>query len=358
MARIRSIHLLIAFGAAVVAYCPIKHEHHAVDVKRRGVGPPVMGPPPEVTVRTTSTPSPLSTITVITPSPGASPVPVTSQSQLVTSYYPLFTLCELPPTEAFPVTFAPSAKSSTAPWQNVSVSAWPGNGTCTTIFSETQTMVCDTILTDLTTTRVVTNCAQEITFSTQYGYTLLTPMPTGNASINGTSLAPNGTFSSVTAVITPAPEIVTLTTYYMAPWQSLTAGTAPSDVVKEVCQTYSNDTEECITEYQVWHTSLITSTATETSSLNISTTVHGSNGIIVWDTIVANVTEQLTTFSMLTTMENEYETHWTTTQQTTATISTAPTVYETMTLEEATSTATSVVSSPVTTNSTLTALQT
>ncbi|TKA52298.1 hypothetical protein B0A55_11502, partial [Friedmanniomyces simplex] len=117
-----------------------------------------------------------------------------------------------------------------------------------------------------------TNCAQDITFSSQYGYTLVTPTPTGNLSSNATYASPNGTSSTnATAMITPAPEIQTLTTYYLAPWQDLTAATAPSDVIRKICQTFANGTEECITEYQIWRTSLVTATATTTATLNIST---------------------------------------------------------------------------------------
>ncbi|TKA62586.1 hypothetical protein B0A55_11609 [Friedmanniomyces simplex] len=146
-------------------------------------------------------------------------------------------------------------------------------------------------------------------------------------------------------MITPAPEIQTLTTYYLAPWQDLTAATAPSDVIRKICQTFANGTEECITEYQIWRTSLVTATATTTATLNISTTIHGPSGVIIWETFVANVTEQITTFSMLTTMEVEYQTQFTTTQMASAAVSTAPTVYETMTVELASSTPEPTISS-------------
>lgn len=271
-------------------------------------------------------------LTLITPSPGASPVAVTKQSQIVTSYVPQFTLCELPPIEFFSISPVPSARPATAPYQNYSISIPPGNGTCTTIYSQTATMVCATTLSGLVTTYPVTNCAQEITFSSQYGYTLATPTPTRNAVGNGTY-----TFRNATAMITAAPSIATLTTYYLAPWQELTAGTAPADIVKEVCETFDNGTE-CITQYQVWHTSLVTQKATSTFSLNISTTIHGPSQVIIFESYVANVTEVLTTFSMATTMEQEYQTHWTSTHKATASLSTAPTVYETLTVEQVSST--------------------
>jgi len=322
----------LLFVAEAAHLRPFKHE--AVEVKRRQAGPPIVASPATVSARRSSSASD-GVLTVITPSPGASPVSVTSQSQIVTTYVPQFTLCELPPIEFFSVTPVPSATFSTAPYRNYSVSIPPGTGTCTTIYSQTETMVCDTTLSGLVTTYPVTNCAQDITFSSQYGYTLVTPAPSSNATYpfaNATNASAAGT-----AVITPAVKIQTLTTYYLAPWEELTAATAPSDVMKKICQTFANGTEECITEYQVWHTSLVTATATSTISLNISTTISGPSQVIVWETFVANVTEQLTTFSMTTTMKTEYETAWTTTHQNSASVSTAPTVYETLTVEKASS---------------------
>ncbi|KAK5113143.1 hypothetical protein LTR85_010961 [Meristemomyces frigidus] len=303
-----------------------------------------MGPPAGVSASATSFSS--GVLALITPSPGASPVAVTKQSQIVTTYVPQFTLCELPPIEFFSASPMPSAsRPTTAPYRNYSISIPPGNGTCTTIYSQTETMVCDTTLTDLVTTYPVTNCAQEITFSSQYGYQLVTPTPMSNLTVNATYPLPNGTYASAnathpvgTAMITPAPTIQTLTTYYLAPWQELTAATAPGDVIKKVCQTLANGTEECITEYQVWHTSLVTKIATSTLSLNISTTIAGPSQIIVWETYVANVTEYMTTFSMSTTMEAEYTTEYTTTHHSSASVSTAPTVYETLTVQQASST--------------------
>ena len=167
-----------------------------------------------------------------------------------------------------------------------------------------------------------------------------------------TGLAKRAPSSNPSPTITAGPTVETLTTYYLAPWQQLTAGTAPSDVDLKVCRTFaSNDSTECIREYQVWSTSLVTETATSTTLVNISTTIHGRSKLIV-ETFVANITELLTTFSMSTTMELEYQTEWTTTQRASrftgsasvngsvvAMTSTGPTVYETRTVEYASQTA-------------------
>ena len=299
----------------------VLHKHEAAKLQdKRQAGPPMA--PASRSATTTEV------LTYVTPSPGASPVPVTEQSQIVTSYVPQYTLCELPPLAFGPASPMPSASAVTAPYQNYSISIPPGNGTCTTIYSRTRTMVCATTLSDLISKYTVSSCNEELTFSTQYGAVLATPQAhvansTGNA-----------TYPNATAMITPAPTIQTLTTYYIAPWQELTAGTAPGNVDLKVCATYDNGTEECIREYQSWVTSLVTITATSTTSINLTTTIQGPSQLIV-ETFVANVTELLTTFSMSTTMETEYETETETTHVSTKGVSTGPTQYQTVTVDEA-----------------------
>lgn len=168
-------------------------------------------------------------------------------------------------------------------------------------------MVCTTTLTGLVQKYTITNCAQDITFSTEYGYVLakLTAAANGTSSLVGTG----------TAIVTsPAPTIQRLTTYYLAPWTAVTAGIAPSEVTLKVCTTYANGTTSCIHQYEVWHTSLLTQIATTTTSVNISTTVHGLSKIIV-ETFAANITDKVTTFTMTTDMELEYSTEIETTHR-------------------------------------------
>ena len=404
MANIRSLHalaissLIIMTAARIAPFHKIhQHNNHAaVMVGKRQEYVPTMGPPPSIPASTTSAPNVLN---YITPSPGASPVAVTAQSQIVTSYIPQYTLCELPPIEFFSISPVPSAVATTAPYRNYSISIPEGNGTCTTIYEPTITMVCATTLTGLVERWTVSNCAQDLTFSTDYGYVLVTPkeaMPgvmgtaapvvsvntsfvgshadprpaysvgnvtassnitaisnataSANATASSNATATTALFprqvSNATATITPGPSIETLTTYFLAPWQQLTAGTAPSEVDLKVCRTFPlNDSTECIREYQVWSTSLVTMSTTTVTSINISTTIHGMSQVLV-ETFVANVTELLTTFSMSTTMALEFQTEWTSTHTATRTgtesglsTSMAPTVYETMTVELASGTA-------------------
>lgn len=334
----------------------IQYKHEAVPIRRQ-VGPPVAATPIDASIATTSAPE---ILTYITPSPGASPVAITEESQIVTSFVAQYTLCELPPKAFFPVT--PDTSATAAPYRNYSVSIPPGSGTCTTIFSPTRTMVCATTLTGLVQKYTVTNCAQDITFSTEYGFVLALPTAASNASLDSllsaaavsdvelTSapaatdlistpaatdlVSASATSSSGSALITAVPTVQRLTTYYLAPWQSVTAGLAPEDVELKVCALYANGTEECIRQYEVWQTSLLTETATRTTSVNISTTIHGLSQVII-ETFAANITEALTTFRMTTDIELEYQTEYLTTNRETVTPSAAPTNYLTRTLLEA-----------------------
>lgn len=332
-----------------------QHHHEAVPVGRRQLIPPMPHPPAQTFSATHSK----SVLAYITPSPGASPVPVTKQSQLVGSYVAEFTLCVLPPVAFYPVTRQPSSARpiGTAPYQNYSISIPSGTGSCSTHYKPTMTMVCATTLTALAKKYTVTNCAQDLTFSTEYGYVLVTPKSTTSsvAASDLVSILPVGTGAPVlagsgvvkraasvssSAVITPGPYVEKLTTYYLAPWQQLTAGTAPEDVDLKVCRTFAqNDSTECIREYQVWSTSLVTSTATSVKTVNISTTIHGRSQLIV-EHFTANITEVLTTFSLSTTIDLEYQTEWTSTYKSALakSTSTGPTVYETKTVMHPSST--------------------
>lgn len=341
MGFIHSFELLLltaAFGLQAKAR-HLQYKHEAVPIDRRQVGLPVQ-PVPIATGIVATTPAPKA-LTFITPSPGASPIAVTEQSQIVTSYVPEFTLCELPPKAFFPVTLNPSTVATTAPFRNYSASIPSGSGTCTTIFSPTETMVCATTLTGLVQKYTVSNCAQDITFSTEYGYVLALPTAASNFSVVAANISDLGltsasaTATSFSALITAVPTVQSLTTYYLAPWQSITAGQAPAEVLLKICASYGNGTEECIKQYEVWHTSLLTETATRTTSVNISTTIHGLSQVII-ETFAANITEALTTFRMTTDIELEYQTEFETTSRETATPSTAGTSYLTMTLLDAT----------------------
>lgn len=341
MGFIRSFEMILLTAAfALTAETRHLHsKHEAVAIERRQLAPPIAATPIAAGIVTTSA---AEVLTFITPSPGASPVAITEQSQLVTSYVPQYTLCELPPKAFFPVTPTAATVATTAPFRNFSVSIPSGSGTCTTTFSPTRTMVCATTLTGLVQKYTVTNCAQDITFSSEYGYVLARPTAafdlSSAASPSASDLSLTSASSTLTAeyaLITAAPTVQRLTTYFLAPWQSVTAGLSPEDVALKVCALYANGTEECIRQYEVWHTSLLTETATLTSSVNISATLQGLSQVIV-GTFAANITADLTTFRMTTDLQLEYQTEYETTSRELITPTTAGTSYVTRTLLDAT----------------------
>ena len=261
-----------------------------------GVLPPAsnalsMGPGPEVVPASGS-------LTAITSSPHASPVPIIQQSQVVTTYVPQYTLCELSLFAHWRVSTSNTGFVGPQPL-NLST-AYPipsplGNRTCSTFMSPTQTTVCSTTLTGLVTTYPVTDCTQQITFSSQLGYSLVTPTATPAISSNDTTV-----IYSNSSLITPALSIQTLTTYYFAPWQELTrAGTPPAYVNLKICSAATDDTDVCLSEQEGWATQLATISTTTTSSFNFTATILGPAQLVV-ETFVANITETLTTFTMET----------------------------------------------------------
>lgn len=311
---------------------PRHFKHEAVQVERRQVGPPVQAMPTTPAESAAATSGVV--LTHITPSPGATSIAITEQSQLVTSFVPQFTVCDLPPQAVYPVTPLPQTTAVTAPYRNYSISIPTGSGTCETIYSPTRTMVCATTLTGLVSKYTVSKCDQDITFSTEYGYVLAKPTVSANATVSAGAAVSAGFSAGVTGMITPAPTVQRLTTYLLAPWKAVTAGIAPDEVRLKVCAKYANGTNECIEQYEVWHTSLLTDTATSTTSVNISTTIHGNAQVIV-ATYAANITEAVSTFRMTTDMELEYKTEYETTEREKVTPTTAPTSYRTVTVENA-----------------------
>ena len=299
-------------------------------------------------------------IAYITPSPGADAIAITEQGQLVTSFAPEYTLCQLPALAYYSLPPSPSEALPTAvPYGNYSVSSSPDNVTCTTVYKATPTYICNTTLTGLFDKYTVSDCDQEITFSTEFGYVLASPTAEPatagyNSSLLGSGsmmseMVPTATASTAADdTITACPSIETLTTYYLADWHELTAGTVPQDIDLKVCRTFDNGTVKCVREQERWEVGLKTEVTSTVTEISLSTTIFGPSQVIV-ETIVANVTDRVTTFSLSTTMEIEYTTEYTTTSSgsrsgpTPAEIdapstTTLPTVFETQTVLRRTST--------------------
>ena len=317
------------FVTAVPAF-----EHSADDIQKRQA--PQQGLPVAEAAASQTPDIPL-VYTYITPSPGATPVPVTRLGQPVTSYIPQYTACLLPPVAQAPQP-TPTTWPTTAPYRNYTASWESGYGTCSTIFSETVTEVCRTTLSGLIDRYTIMSCAQNVTFSTQYGYILATP----SISPDVTTAASADTPATITSSASPEPSIRTLTSYFIASWQALTTAGPPSDVDLRICSYLTNGTRVCVLEYQAWNTTTVTYIATTTTSINLTTTIANGPSQIIFETITANITERFTTLSLIETAELRYEIERESTASSTRyatgmVTETEPTVYETFTVAPASS---------------------
>ena len=197
--------------------------------------------------------------TFFTPSPNADPIPITSQSQIVTSYVPIVTICpfvastQSPPYLAGNTSYngqtTPSATivsnygsegsalyrrqgaaATSAPFANSSV---PTSylTSCSVSYTPTTTQICHSTLTPLASPSIpITDCTQQVTFSTDHGYTLIPG--------NGTSTIQN------------------LTTYYHARWDVIAGGVPTSQgIEKDVCST--GPSAGCSSVWEAWVASTV-----------------------------------------------------------------------------------------------------
>lgn len=233
-------------------------------------------------------PPPLSTLTVIYPSPSAAPIEVTSTSQVITSFIPLATFCVGPARYFSSISGGPFTNGSP------NVTAYDsGTGSCSTAYSTTTKTICATTLTGLASKITVSECDQEITFSSEAGFTLVTPSPT-SASANAAAL------------ITPCATVRRLHTYYLAPWQSITAGTPPADVDVKICTELGNGTELCSRYKEVWEVVPVTSTLTLQLPVTFSRTVEGP-GALIFDASTSYINSTTTIVDLSKTLRRETE---------------------------------------------------
>jgi hypothetical protein len=232
-------------------------------------------------------PPPVSTLTVIYPSSDAAPVEVTSISQVVTSYIPEATWCLGGPIYLSSISGSPFFNGSANYTQIV------GTGTCGVEYSTTAKTICATTLTGLASKVTVSECDQQITFSSECGFTLETPTP-ASATTN------------YSALITPAPTVRRLMTYWLAPWQSLTAGEAPSDVDVKVCKVLDDGSMECKRFQEVWEIVVVTSTVTTSFPVTFSKTVSGP-GALIFDSSTSYVNSTTEFISLSKTLRLETE---------------------------------------------------
>lgn len=244
-------------------------------------------------------------IAYFTPSPAADPTPITEQNQIATSFAPQFTVCILPPVAFVPLndttglngTAVGNDEAEESPESTVFVASIPdADETCSTFFRPSSTTICATILTGLATRVTVTDCDQEVTFSSQWGFELETPAPMTSDLANRS-----------TTTLFASPTIQTLMTYYRAPWQSLTAGYVPKNVEASVCRMDDDGSHgECVEVRELWSVVPVIMTSTITSEVDFTTVVTGPAKVWV-ETVEMDVTRKVSEISLSTTLTLEYE---------------------------------------------------
>ena len=282
------------------------------------------------------------TYTIITPSPGATTVPITQQYQVVDSYVPSITLCGMKLEPVTPSSLpspsgAPRYPNGTARYPyypvNATMSGAPRVGTgysyptagsggrygnvstmnpvpsstvsewCETTYSPTKTTVCATTLTGIATQYPVIKCDQHVTFSSRYGYIVSDPA---------------GVSDVATLPADKQPPIVTQTTYYQAPWNALTSGDVPPHPTEVVCSTpVGGISSTCVDIKLKWQTRTVSTVFTTTSDIDISTTITGGPGTVIVESFHAPITETETIFTLSTRMVLEYSTETVTTSMAT-----------------------------------------
>ncbi|KAL9639549.1 MAG: hypothetical protein Q9164_000867 [Protoblastenia rupestris] len=168
-------------------------------------------PSPAIPKRDAPTPSAITNpiLTTITPSPNAPGIPITQQSQTITSYTAI-TRCSSP-------------QPAISPSQNLSSTAIPSS--CTITLAPIVTPICHTTLSPLAAQPIpVTACDQYVTFSSEYGYTLVPANRTSAPAAPHSDSTPRYQMS----------EVKTLTTYSAALWEDVKAGEVVSGEVREV----------------------------------------------------------------------------------------------------------------------------
>lgn len=224
-------------------------------------------------------------LTIITPSPSATPVTITEQGQIVTMYEPQVTICSIYTNGSTSLEKLPIAPSMST---QLSSSI---DSNCTTIYNSYTTSICHATLTGLASKVIVSECAQQVTFSKDYGAAIVTPSP----KLEGPRM------------ITPAPSIQMISTYYAAPWTDLTSGRTPSKVRVAACSASGiNESATTCTEWdEVWSASTMFRVMETTTAINFSSVVTGPVNIM-YGTQMLNVsgttTLQLSTY--LTTSSN------------------------------------------------------
>jgi hypothetical protein len=206
-----------------------------------------------------------SIITIVTPSPGAQPITITSQGELVTTWSPYYSLCPLVRSGSTPP-FSNSSPKSTA-------SSWDPSD-CSTAYTPIVTPICNTVLTGFATFATITNCSQSLTFSSDVSFSLQSGVAT---SVSG-------------GVFTASPWVQAITTFYIALWSELTSGAVPSTVEAAACSADSEGASTtCVDSMETWAVSNVTITQNTLMHVTIAQTIQGPSALLV-ETLRTDIT--------------------------------------------------------------------
>ncbi|KAE8443445.1 hypothetical protein EG329_001842 [Mollisiaceae sp. DMI_Dod_QoI] len=173
----------------------------------------------------------------------------TSQGMVVTSIIPVYEVCNT-----------------------------PGSNTtsCSTIFETVTTTTCSTVLTYAFSQTTITDCSENITFSTQSSYALATTtIPSSVTPIqkrNDVSPpAPPSSSPTLSPTIETTTYVQSVVSYWHAPWQSLAAND-PTNITLLVCTFDFYGKESCVSVQEVWivHTEYVLVSTTSTLSISTS----------------------------------------------------------------------------------------
>ncbi|KUJ07265.1 uncharacterized protein LY89DRAFT_660500 [Mollisia scopiformis] len=256
---------------------------------------------------------------------------LTSQGMAVTSIVPIYEVCNT-----------------------------PGSNTtsCSTVFETITTTTCSTVLTYAFSQTTITDCAANVTFSTQSSFALATTtLPPSVTPAQKRQQIPPTISSSPSSLPSPTPTTIayvqSVVSYWYAPWQSLAANN-PQDITLLVCKIDYFGAENCTSVQEVWivHTEYVL--VSTTSTLTISTSLSSdavfllapSQGVtatagnftlstqILYSSMVVNATTIVSTLTSSNTSSQipTSETPTSTTMSTTTITITGPPSTVTMTL--------------------------
>jgi hypothetical protein len=218
-----------------------RFQHQAQAIHERGVIPPTT-PNPTLALE----PSFGSIVSIVTPSPGANPITITSQAEIITSYGLFYSICPLSASSIISAPFANASVTFTMP---------PAPPDCSTSFTPTVTPICNTALIGLATSVSITNCSQSVTFSTAYNYSV---------------------------DVSPTPHVRIITTYFIAGWQELVDGAVPTLVGARECSADTASlTTTCVDSLESWAIVNVTAITTTESHVTIAESISGPSVIMV-----------------------------------------------------------------------------